>query len=170
MSQSRHLSRMIVMQTLYEWDFRPEKNIDEILLRNSREFEGQIDEKFAKKVITGVKDNHKTIDKLIISAAPDWPIDQVSRIDKVILEIAIFEMLFDVNEEIPPKVSINEAVELGKQFGSENTSKFVNGVLGTIYKNNAAKLEVRDKDAPQPFIINSSIWLPKKNRSSSLKN
>lgn len=150
MSQSRHLSRITIMQTLYQWDFRPETNINEILQRNIQEFTGQIDSQFAQKVVVGVKNSHQAIDKLIIAAAPDWPIEQVSRIDKVILEIAIFEMLFDTEEEIPPKVSINEAVELGKQFGSENTSKFVNGVLGTIYKDNVTKLEIRDKDAPQP--------------------
>lgn len=148
MSQSRHLSRIVVLQTLYEWDFRPEVNIKKVCQRNYFEFAGQVDEVYADKIVHGVIEEHEDIDQLIINAAPDWPIDQVARIDKNLLRIAIFELLFDKNEEVPPKVSINEAVELGKQFGSDNSSKFINGVLGTIYKQHEDKLSPRDKDAP----------------------
>lgn len=148
MSQSRHLSRIVVMQTLYEWDFRPNNNAQEILQRNFDEFVGQVDEIYAKKVVEGTINAKDQIDELIIKAAPDWPIDQVANIDKNLLRVAIFELLFDPEQEVPPKVSINEAVELGKQFGGENSSKFINGVLGTIYKENAEKLEPRDQNAP----------------------
>lgn len=148
MSQSRHLSRIVVMQTLYEWDFRPNKNAQKILQRNFDEFTGQIDKIYAQKIVDGVIAIKDMIDQLIIKTAPDWPIDQVASVDKNLLRIAIFELLFDQEEEIPPKVSINEAVELGKQFGGENSSKFINGVLGTIYKENIKKLEPRDKNAP----------------------
>ena len=149
MSQSRHLSRIVVMQTLYEWDFRPESKVADILLRNFTEFDGQVDEVYARKVVEGTIAAKDQIDQLIIKAAPDWPIDQVAMIDKNLLRIAIFELLYDKEEEVPPKVSINEAVELGKQFGSENSSKFINGVLGTIYKDHTEKLEPRDLNAPK---------------------
>ena len=149
MSQSRHLSRIVVMQTLYEWDFRPESKVEDILHRNFTEFEGQVDQVYARKVVEGTIASKDSIDQLIIKAAPDWPIEQVAMIDKNLLRIAIFELLYDQEEEVPPKVSINEAVELGKQFGSESSSKFINGVLGTIYKDHARKLEPRDLNAPK---------------------
>lgn len=146
MGQSRHLSRIVVMQTLYEWDFRDHTvTLSEILSRNINEFQDQVDEIFANKLIDGITKHVDKINELIIKAAPDWPIDQIAKIDKLVLEISIFELLFDSEEEVPPKVSINEAVEIGKQFGSENSSKFINGVLGTIYKDHQEKLEPRDK-------------------------
>lgn len=140
MAVNRHLSRVVVLQTLYEWDFRRQVNIVELLDRNFIEFEGEVDREFIKKEVLGVIDKADELDQLIIGAAPDWPIDQVAKIDKTLLRIAIYEMLFDETREVPPKVSINEAVELGKQFGSENSGKFINGVLGTIYRNFEDKL------------------------------
>lgn len=120
------------MQTLYEWDFRPESNIDEIKQRNIDNYEEDADMDFISSTIKGVIDNCKEADELIVKAAPEWPLEQISTVDKTILRIAVFEILH--SDEVPPKVAINEAVELGKTFGSENSSKFINGVLGTIYR------------------------------------
>jgi len=130
---NRHLSRVIIMQTLYEWDFRPESDIDDIKQRNIDNYEEDADTEFIDQTIKGVIEHVKEADDLIVKAAPEWPLEQISTVDKTILRIAVFEILY--SDEVPPKVSINEAVELGKTFGSENSSKFINGVLGTIYRN-----------------------------------
>ena len=129
---NRHLSRVIIMQSLYEWDFRPESDITEIKKRNIENYHEDVDLSFIDNVIDGVIDKQKEIDKKIIIAAPEWPLEQISTIDKTVLRTAIYELLF--SEDAPPKVIINEAVELGKTFGGENSSKFINGVLGTIYR------------------------------------
>lgn len=129
---NRHLSRIIIMQSLYEWDFRPEANLDSIVERNIENFKEDCDSEFILKVINGVHKNTSTIDKSISQTAPEWPLEQIASIDKTILRLAIFELLFE--KEVPPKVVINEAVELAKAYGSENSSKFVNGVLGTLFK------------------------------------
>lgn len=123
------------MQTLYEWDFRPESNIDEIKQRNIDNYQEDGDIDFITSTIKGVIDNVKESDELISKAAPEWPLEQISTVDKTILRIAVFEILH--SGDVPPKVAINEAVELGKTFGSENSSKFINGVLGTIYRSSA---------------------------------
>ena len=129
---NRHLSRVIIMQTLYEWDFRPEAHLDEIKIRNIDNYNEDADHTFIDQTISEVVKKVKDIDKLIIEAAPEWPLEQISAIDKTILRIAIYEILY--SEDVPPKVAINEAVELGKTFGGENSSKFINGVLGTVYR------------------------------------
>jgi len=129
---NRHLSRVIIMQTLYEWDFRPEAHLSEIKQRNIDNYNEDADQVFIDETINEVVKKVKDIDKLIIEAAPEWPLEQISAIDKTILRIAIYEILH--SDDVPPKVAINEAVELGKTFGGENSSKFINGVLGTIYR------------------------------------
>ncbi len=129
---NRHLSRVIIMQTLYEWDFRPEADLGEIKQRNIDNYKEDADADFIDTTIKGVIENIKEADELIAKAAPEWPLEQISTVDKTILRIAVFEILH--SGEVPPKVAINEAVELGKTFGSENSSKFINGVLGTIYR------------------------------------
>lgn len=133
MSSSRHFCRIIAMQTLYEWDFR-KKSIKEILQRNIRQ--SNIDEKenrdFITNLVSGTSDQMEKIDEMISVAASEWPLDQIAGIDRAILRMGIFELLFA--KEIPPKVAINEAIELAKAFGGENSGKFVNGVLGTIYR------------------------------------
>lgn len=131
---NRHLSRMITMQTLYEHEFRPNSVLTEIQKRNIEEYKNDVDESFVNFLINGVMQNADSINNEIVKSAPEWPIEQISLIDKSILRIAIFELLYSVN--VPPKVAINEAVELSKQFGGENSSKFINGVLGTVYDNN----------------------------------
>lgn len=130
---NRHLSRTIAMQSLYEWDFRPKIDVATIVERNIAEYHTKVDEDYVNKTVAGAILHHDTIDEKLIEAAPEWPIEQVAGIDKSILRLAIYEILY--NNEMPPKVAINEAVELAKAYGGENSSKFVNGVLGTIYRN-----------------------------------
>ena len=129
---NRHLSRMIAMQTLYEHAFRLDSDLSEIKERNVAVYKNDVDEAFVDFLIDGVNGKCSEIDESIAKSAPEWPIEQISLIDKTILQIAIFELLYSVN--VPPKVAINEAVELSKQFGGENSSKFINGVLGTVYE------------------------------------
>lgn len=129
---NRHLSRTIAMQTLYEWDMRKQLDIEPIVERNINEFEEDADAEFVNSVVKGVISVADEIDAKIATAAPEWPIEQISPIDKAILRVSIYELLYDT--EVPPKVAINEAVELAKLFGGENSSKFINGVLGTLYR------------------------------------
>ena len=134
---NRHLSRSIVLQTLFEWDFNSEKNnnIKEVAKRNLEEFApGLEDDLFVFSLLEEVIRKHKVIDEIIEKAAPDWPLDKISYIDKNILRIGLTELLFGDRKQVPPKVAINEAIELAKTFGGENSSKFVNGVLGAVYK------------------------------------
>ncbi len=132
---NRHLSRVIIMQTLYEWDFRPKCDVDEIKKRNIDNYNKDADTSFIDQTIDGVQKNIRVIDEQIAKSAPEWPLEQVSTIDKTILRIAVYELLY--SSDIPPKVAINEAVELGKTFGGENSSKFINGVLGTVYRSSS---------------------------------
>ena len=128
---NRHLSRMVAMQAIYEWNFRQDADLDELVERSILEFSNDVDSTYIKDLINGVTKKSKTIDKEIEVCAPEWPIEQISHVDKSILEIAIYELVYA--KDIPPKVAINEAVELAKQFGSNNSSKFINGVLGSVY-------------------------------------
>lgn len=137
MASNRHLGRIVAMQTLYEYDFRTSAGVTvnkkTILDRNLGEFTKAIDDKqFVHDIVDGVQKNQENIDGIIGPAAPEWPVDQIAKIDKIILRIGVYELL--VKKEVPPKVAINEAVELAKAFGGENSSKFINGVLGTIYR------------------------------------
>ena len=134
---NRHLSRSIAFQTLYEWDFRGANNddIEKITERNVIEFgPGLEDAEFIKNTVMGVLKNKEKIDKIIEKCAPEWPLDQITAVDRNILRLGIFELLYADRKEVPPKVAINEAIEIGKNFGSDASGKFVNGVLGTIYK------------------------------------
>lgn len=132
---NRHLARSIAMQALFEWDFReqPADVLPVIIDRDLKEFGPGLDETgFAKKIIEDVHQNIKEIDELISKYAPQWPIEQITIIDRNILRIGIYELKF--NNEVPPKVAINEAIELAKNFGGPSSGRFVNGVLGAIYK------------------------------------
>ncbi len=141
---NRHLSRSIVLQTLFEWDFLSagKKNISfandeikKILARNLKEFApGLEDDNFVFSLIGEVLKNCVRIDQVIETSAPDWPINKISVVDRNILRIGLTELLFGDRSQVPPKVAINEAIELAKTFGGENSSKFVNGVLGAVYK------------------------------------
>lgn len=142
---SRHLSRSIAMQSLYEKDFMGDKvNLDEVLERNIKEFgPGLEDTEFARKLALGVADNMDKIDKIIEKAAPEWPIEQINIVDRNVLRIGLYELIYSNKEEVPPKVAINEAIELAKMFGGESSGKFVNGVLGTVYK----EIEEKEKES-----------------------
>jgi len=145
---NRHLSRIIIMQSLYEWDFRPEIDINKIVQRNIENFKEDCDQEFIHKIIGGVEKNLKKIDQIISKSAPEWPIEQIASIDKTILRLSVYELIFD--REVPPRVVINEAVELAKAYGGENSFKFVNGVLGTLFKNDPRykeELEKKEKEA-----------------------
>ena len=134
---NRHLSRSIVLQTLFEWDFgsKNTEQVKEIFARNVKEFApGQGDFSFMDNLLSGVLEKQKDIDLIIEKAAPDWPIEKIGIIDRNILRIGLFELLFADRTQVPPKVAINEAIELSKAFGGETSSKFVNGVLGAVYK------------------------------------
>jgi N utilization substance protein B len=132
---SRHLSRSIAMQSLYEWDFYDKKvDLKEIVERNLKEFGPGLDGTFVFELVLGVVKNLKEIDEIIRKTAPQWPIEQMSIVDRNVLRIGIYELLFGDKKAVPPKVAIDEAIELAKGFGGENSGKFVNGVLGTVYK------------------------------------
>ncbi|TSC66321.1 MAG: putative transcription termination factor [Candidatus Berkelbacteria bacterium Gr01-1014_85] len=122
------------MQTLYELDMRTSSDLPLIVERNLAEFVGDADPEYVERTVNGVQANLVAINDLIKEAAPEWPLDQISPIDLAILQLATFELLFDNSDDIPPKVAINEAVELAKMFGGDNSPKFINGVLGTIYR------------------------------------
>ena len=134
---SRHLSRSIAMQSLYEWDFHGKKpeDLEKIVERNINEFGPGLEDKgFVWQIVSGVISHLSKIDKIIEKAAPEWPIDQITIIDRNVLRIGLYELLYGNKEEVPPKVAINEAIELGKSFGGEKSGKFINGALGTVYK------------------------------------
>jgi N utilization substance protein B len=139
MASNRHLGRIVALQTLYEYEFRMQSadtttDIDEILNRNLERYETTIDDKgFVESLVKGTLAEQAGLDEKIQPIAPEWPIDQIARIDRNILRIGLYELLFQANI-IPAKVAINEAVELAKAFGSDNSSKFINGVLGTAYR------------------------------------
>ena len=139
MASNRHLGRIVALQTLYEYEFRVQsedisENVDEILNRNLERYEATIEDRgFVETLIKGVLAIQDDLDAKIQPIAPDWPIEQISRIDRSILRIGLYELLDKVGS-VPPKVAINEAVELAKAFGSDNSSKFINGVLGTAYR------------------------------------
>ncbi len=134
---SRHLSRSIVMQSLYEWDFSGKKpeNLEKIVEKNIKEFGPGLEDKgFVWQLVNGVISKISDLDKIIEKAAPEWPIEQITIVDRNVLRIGLYELLYGNKEEVPPKVAINEAIELAKTFGGESSGKFINGVLGTVYK------------------------------------
>jgi N utilization substance protein B len=139
MASNRHLGRIVVLQSLYEYEFRvscddKSASIDEILQRNLERYEQEIeDTAFVKELAQGVLKYQEALDDQIRPLAPEWPLEQIARIDRNILRLGLYELLYRA-EQVPPKVAINEAVELAKAFGSDNSSKFINGVLGTAYR------------------------------------
>jgi N utilization substance protein B len=147
MASNRHLGRIIALQTLYEHDFRrsagdKEVQLDAILQRNVNRYEGTVEDKdFIDRLVQGVNSKAAELDVALQPIAPEWPIDQIARMDRVVLRMGLYELLHE--PDVPPKVVINEAVELAKAFGSENSSKFVNGVLGTA-------LRQRDGEPEEP--------------------
>ncbi len=138
MASNRHLGRIIALQTLYEEEFRVECNdkdfnLKDVLNRNVRRYSDMVDDRaFIEELVAGVDAKQFELDTMLQPIAPDWPIEQIARMDRLVLRIGAYELSF--NTTIPPKVVINEAVELAKAFGGENSSKFVNGVLGTLLR------------------------------------
>lgn len=133
---NRHLSRSIVLQSLFEWDFsgKPE-GLKDIVDRNVAEFaSGHNDGPFMYHLAETVQRKQAVIDDIIVKAAPEWPLEKISNVDRSILRMGLAELLFGDRDQVPPKVAINEAIELAKTFGGENSGKFVNGVLGAVYK------------------------------------
>jgi N utilization substance protein B len=143
---NRHLSRSVVLQTLFEWDChgRDDKNIKDIIKRNAKEFApGMSDLSFIENLVTGILAKMDDLNHIIEKAAPDWPLLKISPIDRNVLRIGLYELLFSDRKDVPAKVAINEAIELGKTFGGETSGRFINGVMGAVYK----ELGEPDKDA-----------------------
>lgn len=138
MASNRHLGRIIALQTLYEQEFRldagdTQLDIAEILERNTARYRDMVDDiDFITRLVNGVITHEKQLDAKLQPVAPEWPIDQIARMDRIVLRIGLYEL--ENEADVPPKVVINEAVELAKAFGGENSSKFVNGVLGTLLR------------------------------------
>jgi N utilization substance protein B len=138
MASNRHLGRIIALQTLFEQDFRRSAtdtsfDLKAVLERNIARYQATVDDTdFIIQLVNGVAGKEQELDAELQPVAPEWPIDQIARMDRVILRMGLYELKF--NKDVPPKVVINEAVELAKAFGSENSSKFINGVLGTVLR------------------------------------
>jgi len=135
----RHLSRSIVLQSLFECDFseacEDKDALLSVVLRNAAEFaSGVRDTSFMEGLAAGVFEKRPRLDDIIEKAAPDWPIEKIAMVDRNVLRIGLYELLFGDRKEVPPKVAINEAIELAKTFGGESSGRFVNGVLGAVYK------------------------------------
>lgn len=157
---NRHLSRSIAMQALFEWDFheggRKTSDVDDIVTRITEELAPGLDSgEFAKKLVDGVVVKQEKLDHIIEKAAPDWPLANIAIVDRNVLRIGLFELIFGNKTEVPERVAINEAIELAKTFGGENSGKFVNGVLGAVYKemgepgkNDVPAKKKRPKDIP----------------------
>lgn len=143
MSANRHLGRIVALQTLYEQDFRlncgdTKFKLGEALQRNIKRYEHALEDvDFTAKLVNGVSKKQAELDEILQPAAPQWPIAQIARMDRIVLRIGLYELLYET--AVPPKVVINEAVELAKAFGGDNSSKFINGVLGTVLKQKDAK-------------------------------
>lgn len=148
MASNRHLGRIIALQTLYEQEFRQDagdKSFDtaEVLDRNIARYATLVDDvDFIRGLVEGVTVHQAVLDETLQPIAPEWPIDQIARMDRIILRIGLYELQY--SDKVPPKVVINEAIELAKAFGSENSSKFINGVLGTALRN------IQGDKAPEP--------------------
>ena len=141
---NRHLCRQLAMQSLFEWDFNERKTeIKQVAKTQIENFDSKLDETgFVFQLAEGVAGSIEKIDSIIVKHAPEWPIDQISLVDRNVLRLGIYELVF--LKEVPPKVAINEAGEWAKTYGGEASGKFVNGVLGTLYK------EIETTDPPRP--------------------
>ncbi len=134
---SRHQSRVVVLQSLFEMDFRnyDQNDFQEILNHNISEFyKDDVDTEYAKNLLDGVLKKQKEIDGIIVKAAPEWPLEKIGIVDRNVLRLGLYELIFADKKEVPSKVAINEAIEVAKFFSSETSGKFINGVLGSVYK------------------------------------
>jgi N utilization substance protein B len=138
MASNRHLGRIIALQTLYEQEFRhdagdKEFQLADVLARNIERYKDMVDDvDFINNLVAGVLEHEAELDATLQPVAPEWPLDQIARMDRLVLRIGLYELTHE--KDVPPKVVINEAVELAKAFGGENSSKFINGVLGTVLR------------------------------------
>ena len=170
MSANRHLGRIVALQTLYEEDFRRECGdkafkLASVLARNIARYQETIDDKeFIERLVSGVASQQEAIDDIIRPVAPEWPIEQIARVDRVVLRIGVFELIFA--GDVPPKVAINEAVELAKAFGGDNSSKFINGVLGTVLRNKEASADKSASQKPKAKSLKPKKAKPKKKDDS----
>lgn len=153
MASNRHLGRILALQTLYEYDFRRDCgdehiDVEEILERNILRYDETVDDKaFIARLAEGAAKCSDELDAVLQPIAPEWPISQIARMDRMVLHLSLYELLSE--KDVPPKVVINEAVELAKAFGGENSSKFINGVLGTaLRKRDEGTLEL-----PEPLVF-----------------
>jgi N utilization substance protein B len=148
---NRHLARTIVMQSLYQWDFnhQPEDKLDEIIAYDREEFAAGFDDGgYVKETVDGIMKNLSAIDEIIVKFAPEWPLASMTCMDRNILRLGTYELKFSAG--VPSKVAINEAIELAKSFGGEASGKFVNGVLGAIYKDMVANNQLKEVDKVEP--------------------
>ena len=168
MASNRHLGRIIALQTLYEQDFRAEAgdstlNLEDITKRNIARYAETVEDiQFIDRLVKGVVKSSSTLDKRLQPVAPEWPIGQIARIDRVILRMGLWEL--EHEPDVPPKVVINEAVELAKAFGGENSSKFVNGVLGTLFRETEQQqtAKIKTKNAATPTKAKTKVKAEKK--------
>lgn len=150
MASNRHLGRIIALQTLYEEEFRLDSNdagfnLQAVLQRNVDRYADMVDDTaFITTLVTGVSKHKDSLDAVLQPVAPEWPIDQIARMDRIVLRIGLYELQNDSG--VPPKVVINEAVELAKAFGGDNSSKFINGVLGTLLRQQTGEPEPKKED------------------------
>jgi len=145
---TRHLVRTVILQSLFEWDFYNQKpDLTKILERNLNDFAPGIDEpEFAWKILKNLIEHIKEVDKVLTHAAPEWPLDKISIINRNVLRIGLSELLYADKKEVPPKVAINEAIEMAKNYGGPNAVRFVNGVLGTIYREMQKSDEIKNEN------------------------
>lgn len=154
MASNRHLGRIIALQTLYEQELRQAADdktfdVNQVLARNVARYQDMLDDvEFINQLVAGVTKQTAELDAKLQPVAPEWPIDQIARMDRLILRIGLYEL--DNEADVPPKVVINEAVELAKAFGGDNSSKFVNGVLGTLLREREANAKPSKKTVKKP--------------------
>jgi N utilization substance protein B len=155
MASNRHLGRIVALQTLYEYELRENLNdkslnLDDILKRNLNQYDKAIgDKQYVIDLVKNVVKTANQLDARVQPLAPEWPIKQIAAVDRAILRLSVYE-LESLSDIIPPKVAINEAIELAKSFGSENSSKFINGVLGSLYKQIAPDVAIVGVQPPKP--------------------
>lgn len=167
---NRHLSRSVVLQTLFEWDFRDLslQAAQESLARNAAEFAPAAgDSPFMEELLRGTVERKADLDLVIEKAAPEWPIERIALVDRNVLRLGLWELLFADREKVPAKVAINEAIELAKSFGGENSGRFVNGVLGAVYKElgepgkdevSKKRKEVPYEEMPQERLVGAVVY------------
>lgn len=158
---ARHLSRSIVLQALFSWDFNKENspNIRDVINYSIENFASGLDDhSFIEKLIQGIFEKREELDKIISHAAPEWPLDQIAIIDRNVLRMGLYELLFGESKEVPPKVAINEAIELAKSFGGETSGRFVNGVLGAVYNEVEDKIEKREESIPREYFGGAVVY------------